>query len=413
MKFNKLRLLFATVVLAMTTNLLQAQTVYNVSMGSPSYPNEVYFSLTNGEVKTVARNNWDIAFFSNAFSAGIITNDGANVGLWAYPNAGIEGWDSFDTANMQTWPKLYNNTEDWEEGSFNAFSKGHPDYGWGVYSMTSHNVVGDSLYLIKPLDGVFRKLQIVKKISGENKFIIRYAHVDGSNEHTDTLNVAPYTDRLFMAYSFTNGIVDREPPKADWDLLFTRYYALVMNTPYPVNGVLINNNIEVAKAHPVGPDFTDWSDLEFSSEKNIIGHTWKDINMATFQWEMTDSLAYFIRKESGPMVKLVFTAFSGSSTGTTTFNLTTVSPAGLTENTLTGVTIYPNPVVGDLNVRFEQPLNNARLTLTDLSGRIVKQLFNVNTAEVSLDTYGIAAGTYILNIADLRQQGNFKLIVSK
>ena len=414
MKHNKLRLLFATVVFATVTNLLQAQTTYNVAMGnSPLYPDEVYFSLTNGEVRTVARNIWDIAFYSSAFSAGIITNDGANVGLWAYPNAGIEGWETFDTTNMQSWTKLYNNNSDWEEGSFNIFSKGHPDYGWGIYSMTTHNVVGDSLYLIKPVDGIYRKLQIVKKISTENKFIIRYAHVDGSNEQTDTLDIAPYTDRLFMAFSFTSGIVDREPPKADWDLLFTRYYDSVMNTPYPVNGVLINSNLAVAEVHPVSPGFGDWSELDFLPKTNIIGHDWKTINMSTFQWEITDSLAYFIRKENGPVVKLVFEAFSGSAGGTSTFNLTTVSSTGLAENTLTGATIYPNPVAGELNVKFEQPLNNAEIILTDLSGRIVKQLFNVNAQDMSFDTYGIAPGTYILHIADLQQQGTFKLIVGQ
>lgn len=414
MKLFKLRILFATIVLTMATNLLYAQTVYNVSMGnSPQYPNEVYFSLTNGEVKTVARNTWDIAFYSAAFSAGIISNDGANVGLWAYPNAGIEGWETFDTTNIQSWTKLYNNNSDWEEGSFNIFSKGHPDYGWGIYSMTSHNVVGDSLYLIKPVDGIYRKLHIVKKISTENKFIIRYANVDGSNEHTDTLDVTPYTDRLFMAFSFSSGIVDREPPKADWDLLFTRYYDSVMNTPYPVNGVLINNNLSVARVNPAAPDFTDWSGLDFVNKINIIGHDWKSYNLSASQWEMTDSLAYFIRKENGPVVKLVFEAFSGSASGTTTFNLTTVSSTGLNENTLTGITLFPNPVVGSLNIRCEQPLNNARITLTDLSGRIVKQLFNVNAPEVSIDTDGIAPGTYILHIADSRQQGNFKLIVSQ
>ncbi len=413
MKLLKLRIPIAIILLSMTTDFLNAQTVYNVSMGSPQYPNEVYFSLSNGEVKTIARNTWDIAFYSAAFSAGIITNDGANVGLWAYPNSGIEGWETFDTTNMQSWTKLYNNNGDWEDGSFNIFSQGHPDYGWGIYSMTTHNVIGDSLYLIKPVDGIYRKLQIVKKISTENKFVIRYAHIDGTNEHTDTLDVTPYTDRLFMAFSFSDGIVDHEPPKADWDLLFTRYYDSVMNTPYPVNGVLINNHLTVAKVHPVAPDYTDWSELDFTGKTNIIGHDWKTINMSTFQWEITDSLAYFIRKENGPVVKLVFEAFSGSSTGTTTFNLTTVSSTGLTENTLTGVTIFPNPVVGTFNINSKKPLKNARITLTDLSGRIVKQLFNISAPAVSMDTYGIAPGTYILHIDDSQQHVNFKLIVGQ
>ena len=57
---------------------LQAQTPGSIEMG-PQYANEVFFSLTTGVVKVSPRNIWDIAFYTNAFSAGIITNDGAGV----------------------------------------------------------------------------------------------------------------------------------------------------------------------------------------------------------------------------------------------------------------------------------------------------------------------------------------------
>ncbi|GAB1403887.1 hypothetical protein MASR1M74_10650 [Lentimicrobium sp.] len=414
MKTNKLPLLIVATLLIFVLNPLFAQTVYNVSMGnSPAYPNEVYFSLDNGEVKTVARNTWDIAFYTAAFSAGIITNDGANVGLWAYPHAGIEGWGTFDTTNMQSWTKLYNDNSEWENGSFNLFSKGHPDYGWGIYSMSNHNVVGDSLYLIKPLDGVYRKLHMVKKISTENKFVIRYAHIDGSDEHTDTLDVAPYTDRLFMAFSFTNGIIDREPPKDEWDLLFTRYYDSIMGIPYPVNGILVNRNLTVAEISPVAPDYTDWSTLDFSNATNSIGHDWKSFNMGTFQWDIADSLAYFIQKKNGAVTKLVFEAFSGSAGGTTTFNLTKVSSTGLAENRLNGLTLYPNPALEKTNLRGEQPFSNANITLSDPSGRVVKQLFNVSGSQISLDTYNLAPGIYLLHVEDSQQYANFKLIIGQ
>lgn len=42
-----------------------AQTTHTASMGN-QYVNEVFFSLTQGEVKNSARNTWDLAFFTNA-----------------------------------------------------------------------------------------------------------------------------------------------------------------------------------------------------------------------------------------------------------------------------------------------------------------------------------------------------------
>lgn len=146
----------------LTNSTTQAQVEHQVSVGA-GYANEVFFSLKNGVVKTTPRNSWDIAFYAKAVSAGIITNSGAGVELFSYPKAANVGWDSFDTTGMISWVPLYNDVSDWEEGAFNRNALGHPDYGWGVYNMVSHNVFGDSLFLIKTVDGLYRKLNIIKE----------------------------------------------------------------------------------------------------------------------------------------------------------------------------------------------------------------------------------------------------------
>jgi len=395
---------------AAATRGVNAQTQYTASMG-PQYVNEVFFSLRNGEVKTSPRNIWDIAFYTNAFSAGIITNDGSGVALYAYPNAAADGFDSFDTTGMASWQRLYNNTAEWEDGAFNRNALGHPDYGWGIYSMTTHDLTGDSLYLIKPLDGIYRKLHIVKKISTQNKYIIRYAHLDGSNDRTDTLEVNPHYTKMFMAFSFATGIVDREPAKTDWDILFTRYTAQVMNTPYPVNGVLHNSSITMAEAHPVGPAYTDWSILEFKTDPDVIGHDWKTINMSTFQWEITDSLAYFAQSADGSVYKIVMEGFSGSGTGTSTFTVDILATASANLNQIEGVKIYPNPATDKLAISLQGALTQGNAVLYDLSGRAVRtqQLDRSLIHEIGLE--GVTSGTYVLRITGKNQTSSFKVIV--
>ena len=388
----------------------KAQTVHTASMGN-QYVNEVFFSLTNGEVKVSPRNIWDIAFYSNAFSAGIVINDGAGVVLYTYPNADVSGWDSFDTTGMVGWSKMYNDASDFENGAFNRNALGHPDYGWGVYSMTTHNVVGDSLYLIKPLDGVYRKLQIVRKISTENKYIIRYANLDGSNDQTDTLNVTPYNDMQMMAFSFATGIVDREPLAADWDLLFTRYNTLVQRSYYLVNGVLTKKGNTVAKVHPVAPDFTDYTDLEFLPEADIIGYDWKTINMTTFQWEIADSLAYFVQNAAGSVYKVVFEAFSGSGTGTSTFSVQIVAAASASFDKIPVAKVYPNPASDVFKLELNEALNGAVAGLYDLSGRLVRQQLLDNSLLHEFQISGIEPGTYVLKINDKARNSAFKVVV--
>lgn len=402
-------ILSAILLLCSTGLSLNAQNSYSVAMG-PQYSNEVFFSLSNGIVKTTPRNTWDIGFYTIPFSAGIITNDGANVMLYTYPKAALDGWDSFDTTGMSSWKPLYNNTADWEDGAFNRNELGHPDYGWGVYG-TTHDVVGDSLYLIQTANGSFLKLHIVKKISTQNRYIIRYANLDGSNEHRDTLDVSPYTSKQFMAFSFANGIVDREPDAGTWDLLFTRYNAVVMDTYYPVVGVLVRGGHKTARAYPVTPDYSDWSVLDFSEDADIIGHDWKTIDINTMTWKVGDSLAYFVRTKNGPVYKVVFTGFSGSGTGTSTFTVQEVSAAAIPENNPVIARVYPNPASDFIRLELNDALQNATAMLCDLSGRIVKRqsLGSDLVQEISLN--GIARGSYILHISNNLTSSAYKVIV--
>lgn len=388
----------------------KAQVEHQVSVGA-GYADEVFFSLKTGVVKTTPRNTWDIAFYSQAFSAGIITNSGAGVELYAYPKSANDGWDAFDTIGMTSWIPLYNDVSQWEEGAFNWNAQGHPDYGWGIYNMASHNVFGDSLFLIKTLDGVYRKLNIIKKISSENIYIIRYANLDGSNDYTDTLDVNPYKDRLLMAYSFATGIVDREPLLADWDLLFTRYHAMVQNTPYPVVGVLSKPQIKIAQAEKVAPDFVEFANLEFLDGADVIGHDWKTINMGTMVWDITDSLAYFIKAEDAAVYKVVFEAFSGSSIGTATFTQQLIQPSSINFNRIEGVKVYPNPANDLLKIELSSSLNGANLTLTDISGRVLHQQTIGNGLVHELTLTGLAKGVYLMQITNQHEMFTRKVIV--
>ncbi len=128
------------------------------------YANDVYYSFQNGTVKTVDRTNWDIAFFTPVFSAGVMINDGKGIVLYTYPKADTSGWNSVDTSGLSTWPGMYNSLDDWENGAFDRNAKGHPDYGWGVYNGINHNVVGDSIFIMKLSESVYKKFWLMKKI---------------------------------------------------------------------------------------------------------------------------------------------------------------------------------------------------------------------------------------------------------
>ena len=49
---------------------------------SPSYANQSFYSLQNGEVLNSTNNDWDIAFHTDIFSSTIRINDGQGVELF-------------------------------------------------------------------------------------------------------------------------------------------------------------------------------------------------------------------------------------------------------------------------------------------------------------------------------------------
>jgi hypothetical protein len=290
---------------------------------SAGYVNEVYYSLANGVVQTSPRATWDIAFRTMKRSSSILINDGSGVVLYTYPKADTSGWASMDTTGLSSWKPMYNDPNDWENGAFSRNAKGHPDYGWSIYNDVTHNLTGDSLFVIKLRDGSFRKLWMVKKLSSADIYIFRYANIDGTNEKNVNEDVNAMLTTDFVGYSLqTNSRVDFEPQKSKWDILFTKYMSVQSNgTPYLVTGVLSNDTVKTKKFYPVSLDYSDSGPGTWDSTRSSIGWNWKVFNMTTFTYNVVDSTVYFIKPVKGDIYKFYFTAFSGSTTGVVKFNL--------------------------------------------------------------------------------------------
>jgi hypothetical protein len=346
----------------------------SIVMG-PGYADDIYYSFEDGIVATVSRTNWDIGFRTSLWTATIITNGAAGVNLYTYPKSDTSGWNTVDTSGMAGWIVLYDDENDWETGAFNINQSGHPDYGWGKYNPITHDVVGDSLYILKTIDGSFKKIWIQRKNSSANTYYIRHAGLDGSNDHVAELNINPYTDKNFVYYDFaTEAFIDRDTDTATWDLLFTKYMAIQENgTPYPVVGVLNNIGVPASAFYKITPDFIDYMSLPFDSTKSPVGWEWKTFDMGTFTWTVDDSAAFFVRSQEDNVYKLVFKKFEGSSTGKIIFEKELMSSAGIIDRESAGeALVYPNPVKEHLTVDFGNEITGtADVAIFDISGRQV------------------------------------------
>jgi hypothetical protein len=403
------------IVLTITTSFANANYLLDmdsVSMGEV-YANDVYYSFENGEISSVERTNWDIAFYTAQFSDGIIINDGAGIELKVYENGDTTDWNSIDTTGLSTWPALYNSVDNWEVGAFNRNSLGHPDYGWGVYNMITHQVVGDSIFIVKYTDDTFKKLWMERKVSTENTFHFKYANLDGSNEINQVINCNDYANKNFVYYSLLDEmILDREPNSDTWDILFTKYNAILENgSPYIVTGALNNINVSGNRFDMVSNDYSDWSAMPMDTARETVGYDWKSFDFMT-GWTVHDSTVFFVMDISGNVNKLRFTGFEGMSSGKIVFEKSLASPASVSDTkTRMELNIFPNPASDFLKVDLAGEVKWKSISITDLSGKLIYNQEINEIGVITIPTDKLDAGLYLITAQSEQNIAIQKLII--
>ena len=390
----------------------QAQTV-QISMGN-NYANQIFYSMQNGEIKNIRNDNWDLAFTTDQYASTIRTNDGKGVELYTYHLGDTSDWQNINASIMNNLSSgMYNSEISWYDGAFENNSLGHPDYGWGVYNMINHNVTGDSLYIIKTINGNWKKIWI-QELTTAGEYIFKFANLDGSNEITQSILKTNYTDKNFIYFSIDqNTIIDREPISSEWDITFTKYISPVQAMPYPVTGVLTNNNTEVAKATGVTDPLTyfDYSNHNFNSEINSIGYDWKSYQGS---FVVDANRCYFIKDKIENIWRLVFNSFDGMSTGNVEFNTELIfNTSSENINKASSLNVFPNPTTQNTNLIFDFE-EECLINIYDISGVHVysNQLNSTGLELINLPTGNFDAGLYFLVVyKENRVLAKEKLIV--
>ncbi len=413
-----MRILY-TLVLLMAMSFTAYSQVENHSLAQGSgYANDVFYSFKNGEIKTVERATWDLAFSTKAFSASILVNHGSGAMLWVHPAADTTSWSQpMDTMGLSSWLPIYNSDTSWEEGAFNAPATGHPDYGWCLYNMLDHNLYGHRLFILKTVGGDFKKVWIKKKRSAAVEYDIVVSDIDHSNEEPLAIEAALQGDKNFVYYSFTtNGEVDYEPASDSWDLVFSRYYDLEI--PYYVVGVLQNENTFVAEVGGVDSQFSDTTGLLYSDVIKTIGSDWKSFDMGSMAWTIASDVVYFVRTQNGELYRLGFSNFEGSSTGVSHFWTEALELVGMESFSSNdkALQVYPNPSQGEIFVNLSgiDLSKDTRLQIVSSLGQVVYSEsipLATGLSTINLPS-NIPAGIYFIRLEDKNSILSKKLIIN-
>lgn len=414
--------LVLSIALLFVSAVLMAQTaVRDSAVLGQGYNNDVYYSMKNGVAATVAGNNWHIAFATRAAqpptntmrAATIMVNEGRNVRVYKSTQT---NWTNFDTTGYAAWANPHNSDTTWDLGALNRdYSQANPfDYGWGEYSMTTHNIDGKgAIYLLRltktvtvngqprTVDSAFKKVMINSLIK-DTQWVFTIANLDGTDSNTVKIAKQNFDGKLFAYYNMvSNTVIDREPSE-EWELLFTRYGTFItqFNTTIftTTTGALNHPTVTVSEIRGVPVDSAE-ADV-FNANINTIGTDWK-INPGPGQPNFTiiDSLSYFVKAANGREDKLVFKGLTTSVTGVITFEKTyTKVPTSLsTVSKKINVEVYPNPASQVVFVQADLS-TPAQATLLDITGKelLSQQIDNSNN---TITVSSFPAGVYLLLVS--------------
>ena len=275
---------------------IRTANVSQVNMGS-DYGLQIYFNLDNNTiVKQNIKTDWDIAFECNNNGWHVILNSSI---ASSAANTGNTDFASIDDTSGTQW--------NWDVPNGNLDSTAIGDY-------RNNN----EIYIIDRGYDIDGNAIGFKKITFDNisqtEYEIHYADLDGNNENSIIISKDSLVN--FIGFSFTtNNVVDIEPNKENWDLLFTQYTHIFKNPvmPYLVTGVMINRfNTEISDDNVNTYDDISSSNLdlyEFNNEIDFIGYDWKtyDFNSGTYVVDQNSN--FIIKTNIGFFFKLHFIDF--------------------------------------------------------------------------------------------------------
>ena len=265
------------------------------------YSKQVFYSLNNNiAIKENIKTDWDLGFESSEEGWRIILNTSTYSSVSKIINSNFEASISI---NNLTWQ--WENPTGIIEGT-----------AIGDYRNENVMFIINRGYNINGNEAGYKKFMI-ESINDEY-YIIKYANLDNTN--SNTIEIQKDNSKNFQYLSFKNNtVINIEPNKEDWDLLFTQYTHLYNDPDLPpsylVTGVLINylNNVLVSKDSINTFEDINYNNVEtytFSNKQNVIGYDWKTYNGNGYV--INTNLTYIIKDISNRYFKMRFIDFYNS-----------------------------------------------------------------------------------------------------
>jgi hypothetical protein len=281
-----------------------------VSEPGMDYQMQLYFDLSSGTNKAVnKRDAWDLALGCNPDKPNLFVNP-----------AMLQRTASTGSTNFEA---TYNTTEYGfkHERAWRFFNNGFMMDDW------ANGVPGSEVFIIdlgKTLTNQARGYKLFQVTGFDaNGYHIKVSNLDHTQLVEATIPLNPKYNHVYISLSNPNQILAIEPPKEEWDILFTKYmerlYDGTDTLDYSVTGALLNPYNTKAYFHTESYEDTTWSysqltiddivESRYTSRFDAIGHDWKYYDLDVGDYSVIAAKNYFIKDSNHQNYRLHFTGF--------------------------------------------------------------------------------------------------------
>lgn len=272
-----------------------------IDIGFP-YLYQVYYDCkTNTIVQSNTKYDWDIAFECSDTGYHVLLNNA--LGMLCIDKGNIPITDNPDISNA-SWK--------WDNPNGDLDSTAIGDW----------RTVNSLFILNRQYDDNGNHLGYVKiKLTSVDaeKYIFSFSFLNTSTVYTDT--VYKNASRNFIFFSFSNAgkVLNLEPPKNNWDLLFSNHHHKFDNLdlPFVLTQVLTNKHNGVTAAEDNDNNFlniqlSDTAHYIFTDYWDEIGYDWKIRNNLDNSYTIDPNKSFIVRATNGIFYKIRFIDFYNS-----------------------------------------------------------------------------------------------------
>ena len=343
----KQRLIWAAIVLATVFSCAEDDTPYleqpttsaimSPQVGGANQPNQVFVDLSQENQISVARNSYDLAFYSGSEFRVLLNNSTSSLttSLDSYDITGVTAVDTLGWGGKLDIDAIFSSVfgppPAWLPEAANWMDDPSGNLNGTAIAAISSNPSENPVYILnrgKNPDGSPRGWKKIRILQNSGGYILHHADINSTT--FEELTIQKPTDRDFAFVSFEEGEVEVTPTNAAWDMVFTIYTNLLpisatARIPYAYNDYILLNEgrVEVATV-TIDEDFTyenfssaQLTTVEFKNERAAIGSNWRVVAQPGFDQEtgVKTDIFYVIKDANGNHYKLRFTRMSDPVSG--------------------------------------------------------------------------------------------------